>query len=200
MPTHSLYLYSDDEKVLQQLEAQFNAYLDPKNRSSGFDLWVYPSLTDSPTKMSILLSTRVCAIVINSNDYMPDIPAAYNLFARSSLPKTGWFLGNGVGLIDVGYVDELKGFFLKHDVNDRIADHHPESGWQKLTRDAPRLQIVAPDMQKFWLVSICKDKKTWDATLEHFGIVNRGGGFGSTDAINVSPGDAATSSLAHPPQ
>ena len=45
-----------------------------------------------------------------------EVPEGYqlNLTARSSIGKTGWVLGNGIGIIDSGYKDEVFAVFYKN--------------------------------------------------------------------------------------
>src|SRR5271154_6938305 len=97
----SLVLYTASPTMRDVLKARAKDY----RADSGFDLEVYDDVSDGTRVTLRLLDTHVHAKVFFTG---LNIPAAFLLMARSSLPTRGWILGNGTGLIDIKYCDTLK--------------------------------------------------------------------------------------------
>jgi len=167
---YKLLLYSEDPTVLEVLKKRGAEYVVGHN--SGFDLETVTG-PDIPSKGHhiVLLSTEVKALVLDGSGSV----CAFQLFARSSLPRMGWILVNGVGLIDRNYRDPLKA--LLYDLN---PSGYPVEAWRCLI-GVRVVQIVAPDCQPFVSVTIF-DTDGWANVVKHADAVapDRGGGFGST--------------------
>jgi dUTPase len=166
------------------LKRRAQSYTESGRCDSGFDLEVYVNGNEMTPVVDgwVLLTTQVHAKVIR---FVVDEPmtapvkrlgafCAFKLMARSSLPRTGWMLGNSVGLVDMGYCDPLKASLVRHG--------HNTTAWTTLCQqERPIVQIVAPDDQPFDAVTVCESDEEWIRYLSYGVTPDRGGGFGSTD-------------------
>ena len=167
----TLFVYSPDGAVSDNLVAQATAFNASDTNDCGFDLNLYaePEPGSGGFASEVLMTTKVHAKMCTSDDRF----TAFDLRLRSSVPREyGWMLGNSVGTIDASYCGELKAYM----VNFRAADNVL---WRSfVAMHCKRIvQVVAPDMQKF-SVCVLNTKDSWDRIVSR--CKDRNGGFGST--------------------
>lgn len=177
-----LHVWTPNDETRQVLRDRAAAYVARKD--SGFDLEVYDDdVHEFSTQPVVLLPTRVHAMVVSHHEGFCERPYtieptachAFTLNARSSLPGRGWMLGNGIGIIDKTYRDQLKAFLVATPANRGITT------WQYLV-ETRVVQIMAHDVQPFDRVVVCESQEEWQRLVDRFAVSapNRGGGFGST--------------------
>lgn len=176
----TLVLYASDPVIVRRLRQRAAQY---NHEDSGFDLEVTAEPTGNVQiwEQEVLLTTGVRAKVIGDEEAAAaSIPCyAFHLQLRSSVPmRTGWFLGNGVGLIDRGYCDELKAYLMTSRT-DLTMEGKTKTPWPSLL-DTRVVQIVAHDLQPFRDIIVLDNPEAWLRLIARTAAPDRGGGLGST--------------------
>jgi len=162
-----LFLDTDDEQLKTEYVNHVNSHNEKIENNpypdSGFDLFVpkdYVFLDESVDSVFLDLQVKT-EMVIQYLDGREE-PAAYVLFARSSLSKTPLMLSNHTGIIDSGYRGNLK-----------VALRNLDNAAYAVEKFTRLVQICHPSLEKIHVV-IVENESDLSSTV-------RGeGGFGST--------------------
>ena len=186
-----LYVAPVDENDHATMSRLVKEVSQRRTTDLGFDLVVQPP-PYNPNTCVQLWSTGVCCIVVSRFVTLRDTypcPGAYGfeatrtklegslLYARSSSQKLGWGLGNSVGIIDPGYIGEIR------------AGLYPITSWSGEERDhtiagTRAVQLVAPNHRPWYQIRAVNRHviaAVVDTLHAGSGDAARGtGGFGST--------------------